>query len=190
MVFFYLTGLDFFFLFLYYSIFFLLVICILFIYLFKQETIYSVLALTAVFILSAFLLVLVNIKFLAFTFIIVYVGAVVLLFVFVVFMVGPSLGKGYSYSQDYTYFIQVFIPKVLSVLFIGLVDFIEYFFVLQKDVLLQNSSVRAIDLKEYSSDIFIFSSLLYTEHFFLFFLVSIILLVAMVGSIVLCLNKK
>jgi NADH:ubiquinone oxidoreductase subunit 6 (subunit J) len=188
MVFVYLTGLDFFFLFLYYSIFFLLVVCILFIYLFKQETIYSVLALTVVFILSAFLLFLVNIKFLAFTFIIVYVGAVVLLFVFVVFMVGPSFGKGYSDSRDYIYFTQVFIPKTLSLFFIGLVDFTEYFFVLQKNRLLHNSNVT-VGL-EPSNDIFIFSSLLYTEHFFLFFLISIILLVAMIGSIVLCLNKK
>jgi NADH-quinone oxidoreductase subunit J len=175
--------------FLYIFAFLLILVCLLGIFLY-QDSVYSVLLLIVTFLLVAFVLLLVNLKFLAFTFILVYVGAVALLFIFIVFMVGPaavnSKVKNNSFSNPFF--------LALSFKFQLLLTFaLNEFFCLNTNTRdlsgKGEGSVSVIELKGYSNDINIFSSLLYTEHFFLFFLTGTILLLSMVGALILSLNR-
>jgi NADH:ubiquinone oxidoreductase subunit 6 (subunit J) len=148
-----------------------------------EDTVYSVLTLMLVFILMAFTLLLLNIEFLAYTYLIVYVGAVMLLFVFVVFMVGPIYTT--RYRQDSFGFFYLCVAKFLILFSVAVWDF--FFFVgYHKYQIGEGFLSKAV----YTNDIFLFSDLLYTDHFFLLWTVAVILLIAMVAPIVFHFNQK
>jgi len=176
---------DFFYLF----AFFLILVCLFGIFLY-QDSVYSVLLLIVTFLLVAFILLLVNLKFLAFTFILVYVGAVALLFIFIVFMIGPatvnSKVKNNSFSNAFFFFLSF---KFQFLLTFALNEFCSLNPNTGSLSGESNGYVSIIELKGYSNDINIFSALLYTEHFFLFFLTGTILLLSMVGALILSLNR-
>jgi NADH:ubiquinone oxidoreductase subunit 6 (subunit J) len=156
------------------------VLCFLVLYF--EDPVYSILTLTLVFLLAAFTLLLLNVEFLAYVYIIVYVGAVVLLFVFVVFMLGPVYTK--SYRSDSLLFFYMFTGKFLVLFSTAVWDFV--FFSGYQNY--QGMSFLSNDI--YTNDIFIFSRLLYTDHFFLLWLVAVILLVAMIAPIIFQFNYK
>jgi NADH-quinone oxidoreductase subunit J len=58
----------------------------------SRNPIHSVLSLISVFLLSAILLICLEVEFLAFSFVIVYVGAIAILFLFVVMMLDIKIG--------------------------------------------------------------------------------------------------
>jgi NADH-quinone oxidoreductase subunit J len=133
--------------------------------------------------LVGFILLLLNLKFLAFTFILVYVGAVALLFIFIVFMVGPVEKNKVHVSKVSNGFFFLGVAKFQVLLSIALSDFCcQGSFRSTK----QNPLIREIVVTE---DINLISSILYTEHFFLFFLTSVVLLLALVGTLLLASNQ-
>jgi NADH:ubiquinone oxidoreductase subunit 6 (subunit J) len=133
---------------------------------------------------TAFTLLLLNVEFLAYVYVIVYVGAVVLLFVFVVFMLGPVYTK--AYRADSFFFFYLFIVKFFILFSYAVWDFIFFLgyhkYLIARPPCLSNTA--------YTNDIFIFSNLLYTDHFFLLWVVSVILLVAMIAPIIFHFNYK
>jgi NADH-quinone oxidoreductase subunit J len=147
-----------------------------------ENPVYSVLTLLLIFLLAALLLLQLNVEFLAYTYIIVYVGAVVLLFVFVVFMIGPVYTK--SNQKESRFFFRIFLLKFFIVFSAGVKDFL----------LLQNNQKIFTDYlsvnARYPNDIIVVSELLYTSHFFLLWLVALILLIAMIAPIVFHFNHK
>lgn len=163
---------------------FLMIASTLWILKYQDRPIYSVVLLIAVFLLTAIFLFALNIKFLAFTVLIVYVGAVALLFVFVVFMLGPIQGGSKSPTQFFLFFYSLYTAL--------------FFLMNASNTILQiecgTFSDRGFNFMSvekqlyYHNDIYLFSQLLYTKHFFVFFMVSLILLVSMIGSILLCFN--
>jgi NADH:ubiquinone oxidoreductase subunit 6 (subunit J) len=157
------------------SILCLLVLCF-------EDPVYSILTLILVFMVTAFTLLLLNVEFLAYVYIIVYVGAVILLFVFVVFMLGPVYTK--VYRVESFFFFYLFIIKFLILFSVAVWDFIFF---------QGHNNYPACDFLSnsvYTNDIIIFSNLLYTEHFFLLWVVAVILLVSMVAPIIFHFNYK
>jgi NADH:ubiquinone oxidoreductase subunit 6 (subunit J) len=136
-----------------------------------------------VFILTAFTLLLLNVEFLAYTYLIVYVGAVMLLFIFIVFMVGPVYTKGYR-------------PQSFGLLYLCSAKFLILFSAAVWDFLFFSGYHKYvagdgfISKVVYTNDIFLFSNLLYTDHFFLLWTVAVILLIAMVAPIIFHFNQK
>jgi NADH:ubiquinone oxidoreductase subunit 6 (subunit J) len=150
--------------------------------LYFDEPVYSVLTLILIFMLIAFTLLLLNVEFLAYVYIIVYVGAVVLLFIFVVFMLGPVYTKAYQVESLSGY--KLFLVKFVILFSSAVWDFVFFsgYNAYGKTVTLSTSV--------YTNDIFIFSNLLYTDHFFLVGAVAVILLIAMIAPIVFHFNYK
>jgi NADH-quinone oxidoreductase subunit J len=149
------------------------------------EPVYSVLLLVVIFLLTAFSLLLLNVEFLAYVYVIVYVGAVVILFVFVVFTLGPVYTKAYRPESFGLFYVFGF--KFLFLFAAAVWDFLYfpgwYLYQYQPFPGFLSNSI-------YKNDITIFSKLLYTEHFFLLWVVAVILLVAMVGPIIFHFNHK
>jgi NADH:ubiquinone oxidoreductase subunit 6 (subunit J) len=168
---------------LYYLIFFLLVLmsilCLLTSYF--KDSVYSVLTLILIFMVASFTLLALNVEFLAYVYIIVYVGAVVLLFIFVIFMLGPVYIK--TYQEESFFFFYFFLVKFLFLFSLAVWDFIFFTGYYKYTSTMLPCSV-------YNNDILIISNLLYTEHFFLLWMVGIVLLVAMIGPIIFHFNKQ
>jgi NADH-ubiquinone oxidoreductase chain 6 len=148
------------------------------------EPVYSVLLLILVFLVTAFTLLLLSVEFLAYVYVIVYVGAVSLLFIFVLFTLGPVYSK--AYRRDSSWLFRVLGIKFVALFGFALWDFIYFPFWEMYRQRLPGFLSNAI----YTNDITIFSRLLYTEHFFLLWVVAVILLVAMIGPIIFHFNHK
>jgi len=170
---------------LYYLFFFIFVLmallCCLVIQL--EDPVYSVLVLILVFVLTTFTLLLMNVEFLAYTYLIVYVGAVMLLFIFVVFMLGPTYSKRYQYR-----FFGIFYLCTAKVLVLFSIAIWDFFFFLGYHKYTTGGGLVSKTI--YENDIFLFSTLLYGDHFFLLWVVAVILLIAMIAPIVFHFNQK
>jgi NADH:ubiquinone oxidoreductase subunit 6 (subunit J) len=171
---------------LYNSFLFLLVLIVTlcFLVLYFEDPIYSILTLTVVFLLTAFTLLLLKVEFLAYVYVLVYVGAVMLLFIFVVFMLGPVYTK--SYRQESLAYLHLFITKFFVLFSYGVWDFVFF----PGFDAYAHSGNEFWSKTIYSNDIIIFSNLLYTDHFFLLWVVAVILLVAMIAPIIFHFNNK
>lgn len=153
--------------------------------------IYSLLYLILVFFQIVLFYLFIGAEFLAFVFLIVYVGAIAILFLFVIMLLNvkelSSIIKEDSIRPHSFFFI------ILLTVFTNFFIFLT--FELETFCLLSNSNYLANEL--YSSDslvffinyqfhdIQLFSHLLYDYYNYLFFVVSVLLLTAMLGAIVL-----
>lgn len=160
-----------------------------------RNPVHSVLFLILVFFNAAGLLVLLGLDFFALIFLVVYVGAIAVLFLFVVMMLNIRLAE---ISEKRLRYLPV--GGVLGVLFLfemcilidnDLIPFLTYNI---KDVSLLNnySELSYVDWRMYlstSHTIDALGNLLYTYYFYFFLVASIILLVAMIGAIVLTMQK-
>jgi NADH-quinone oxidoreductase subunit J len=148
----------------------------------SQNPVHSVFFLVLVFLISAFLLLLLEIEFISLLFILVYVGAIAVLFLFVVMMLDIKINK---HEKDFL----VYLP-IGS--FLGIVFFLEIFLTFQDNFVLtiQNTEGYTQWLSSLDSitNVEMLGQLLYTYYFFYFLIAGIILLVAMIGAIVLTLN--
>jgi len=179
-------------LFSFFAVFFsCLVVCL-------QNTVYSVFSLILVFFnVFGVLLYLGTAEFLAVIVLMVYVGAVAILFLFTVMMLGtsnyPKAYKTVFLSSEFIAADKLFIFSLfLYLLFQG-----GGWFSLDTicDGILQEfvftDTFQSLDLglcvSYYSNDIYIFGSLLYTKYCGLFWLITLVLLVTLVGSLVLSL---
>lgn len=160
-----------------------------------RNPVHSVLFLILVFFNAAGLLVLLGLDFFALIFLVVYVGAIAVLFLFVVMMLNIRLAE---ISEKRLRYLPV--GGVLGVLFLfemcilidnDLIPFLSYN--IQDTTLLTNyNELSYVDWRMYisaSHTINTLGNLIYTYYFYFFLVASLILLVAMIGAIVLTMQK-
>jgi NADH-ubiquinone oxidoreductase chain 6 len=158
-----------------------------------RNPVHSVLFLILVFFNAAGLLVLLGLDFFAMIFLVVYVGAIAVLFLFVVMMLNIKIAEINEKRLRY-----LPIGGVLGILFL-----FEVLLIVDNDLipLLFNDNVDAISQiqnlnfvnwinnVETVTNIQAVGNLVYTYYFYFFLMASIILLVAMIGAIVLTMQK-
>lgn len=158
-----------------------------------RNPVHSVLFLILVFFNAAGLLVLLGLDFFAMIFLVVYVGAIAVLFLFVVMMLNIKIAEINEKRLRY-----LPIGGVLGILFLFEVllivdnDLIPLLFYdnAQAIVDIQNTSfINWINNVETITNIQAVGNLVYTYYFYFFIMASIILLVAMIGAIVLTMQK-
>lgn len=176
----------------------------------SKNPIHSILYLILVFCNVSFVFILLDIEFIAIIFLIVYVGAIAVLFLFVVMMLNIKIvelsGVFWRYALLGFGITLLFLSELFFVLFNNQIypRFEDYFYVksLFFDYNLVSPSPLFAIIKSKESFNYIlgfnytFSNTellgwyVYTYGMYIFFLLGLILLVAMVGSIVLVLNQN
>jgi NADH:ubiquinone oxidoreductase subunit 6 (subunit J) len=158
-----------------------------------RNPVHSVLFLILVFFNAAGLLVLLGLDFFAMIFLVVYVGAIAVLFLFVVMMLNIKVAEINEKRLRY-----LPIGGVLGILFLLEIlllvdnDLIPLLFYDNIQALKEFKNLHFIDWSssiQTSSNIQAIGNLVYTYYFYFFLLASLILLVAMIGAIVLTMQK-
>jgi NADH-ubiquinone oxidoreductase chain 6 len=158
-----------------------------------RNPVHSVLFLILVFFNAAGLLVLLGLDFFAMIFLVVYVGAIAVLFLFVVMMLNIKVAEINEKRLRY-----LPIGGVLGILFLLEVilivdnDLIPLLFYDNLQALSEFKDLHFIDWSnsiQTSTNIQAVGNLVYTYYFYFFLLASLILLVAMIGAIVLTMQK-
>jgi len=157
-----------------------------------RNPVHSVLFLILVFFNAAGLLVLLGLDFFAMIFLVVYVGAIAVLFLFVVMMLNIKIAEINEKRLRY-----LPIGGVLGLLFL-----FEVLLIVDNDLIplllyntesfleFQNSSfINWSENLQTVTNIHAIGNLVYTYYFYFFLLSSLILLVAMIGAIVLTMQK-
>lgn len=157
----------------------------------SKNPVYSILSLILVFLNVSGLFVILGAEFLALLFIIVYVGAVAVLFLFVIMMLNIKFLSirlsMYRYIPIFLIFGFIFSSEFLLIFYNDLVYFdIQHLYMLYSNEHLLDWCVYVL----LSSNLTIFSGLLYTHFVFLFIISGIILLVSMIGAISLTLHRR
>jgi NADH-quinone oxidoreductase subunit J len=154
-----------------------------------RNTVYAVFSLIFVFLCAFGVLLCIGVsEFLAVVILIVYVGAVAILFLFTVMMLGTGTSKASSFDS-----LKEEIVLIFKVCFIFYAVFSEASIKMVNNNLIHfrvgNSLNRDFEFlnKFYSNDIKIFGELLYVKHVELFFLITFVLFVTLIGSLVLSL---
>lgn len=151
------------------------------------NTVYSVLYLIFVFFNAALILLIVNAEYIALMFLIIYVGAIAVLFLFVIMMLNIKVIEIQASFMQY-------LPLAG---FIGLLLLVELWLVLDikessfNGSLLYKRYISITSWLEYiepMSNIQKIGYLLFVRYYMAFLLSSIILLIAMIGSIILALD--
>ena len=158
-----------------------------------RNPVHSVLFLILVFFNAAGLLVLLNLDFFAMIFLVVYVGAIAVLFLFVVMMLNIKLAeineKRLRYLPIGGLLGLLFLFEILLIVDNDLIPLLFY------DNLQAFAEYRELNFIDWSNTIHTVTNIqaigniLYTYYFYYFLLSSIILLVAMIGAIVLTMQK-
>lgn len=150
-----------------------------------RNPVHSVLFLILVFFNAAGLLILLGLDFFAMIFLVVYVGAIAVLFLFVVMMLNIKIAEINEKRLRY-----LPIGGVLGILFL-----FEVLLIVDNDLiplLFYPEELQFInwsDTIQTVSNIQAVGNLVYTYYFYFFLMASIILLVAMIGAIVLTMQK-
>jgi NADH:ubiquinone oxidoreductase subunit 6 (subunit J) len=169
-------------------LFFKTLICVsAFMVLASKNPVHSVLFLILVFCNGAGLLILLGMEFLAMIFLVVYVGAIAVLFLFIVMMLNLKIVEfRQSFLNHYpvSFFIMIFF-LVEVYLFLSNYSFVNFSL-----SYFSHSYTTWVDLLQAKNNMFVIGSLLYTYYYLAFILSSIVLLVAMIGSIVLTFSKR
>lgn len=158
----------------------LLIFCAVMVIIVRQ-TVFSLLFLIACFILSAFMLFLLECEFLAFLFLFIYIGAVAILFLFAIMMLEAKLNdlsKNVMKSLPVGLFFSfvLFLPLILEVFSNynrGTVDNSFYY----------NPYINVFKILEAPSDVEIYGQVLYSHFVLQFLLVGLILLAVLVGVV-------
>lgn len=161
-----------------------------------RNPVYSVIFLVLVFFNASGLLVLLGLDFFAMIFLVVYVGAIAVLFLFVVMMLNIKLTEINEKKLRY-----LPVGGVLGFLFL-----FEVLILLDNDLIplltynIQNQYLETqfeqLQLFDWASElstshtINALGNIIYTYYFYFFLMASIILLVAMIGAIVLTMQKN
>jgi NADH-quinone oxidoreductase subunit J len=163
---------------LYFLIFFFIIFCAILVIISKNP-VHSILYLILVFCGSSLLLVSLGSEFLGIIFIVVYVGAIAVLFLFVIMMLNIKI---IELNENFIRYL----PLTFIIFFILFVQL--YFYSDFINIINSFYYVNWISLLTQNSNLALLGEVLYTYFFHFFLLVSLILLLAMVGSIVLTLN--
>ena len=159
----------------------------------SRNPVHSVLFLILVFFNAAGLLVLLGLDFFAMIFLVVYVGAIAVLFLFVVMMLNIKIAEISEIRLRY-----LPIGGVLGILFL-----FEILLIVDNDLiplLFYDNTSALLEFKELNfinwvssiqtvPNIQAVGNIIYTYYFYFFLMASIILLVAMIGAIVLTMQK-
>jgi NADH-quinone oxidoreductase subunit J len=154
----------------------------------SRNPIHSVLSLILVFLLSAILLVCLEVEFLAFSFVIVYIGAIAILFLFIVMMLDIKIGDTSLYILKYG-------PLSYFLSFAFILEIILPIFDLNRTLYFQNFSeclwINWYTEIHYLSNIQSIGQILYTYYFVFFLMSGLILFVSALGALMLTvtLNK-
>jgi len=150
----------------------------------SNNAVQSVLFLVFTFFNVACLLILLGAEFFSFLLIIVYVGAIAVLFLFVIMMLNIKI------ILNYNSLIFIFpISGIVLFYFFQIFEMLPYL-----DSLINNLNqqflISWLDESTSTNNINVIGSYLYTKFALLFWMASLILLVAMIGAIVLTLHQK
>lgn len=158
----------------FYFLFSLLLLVSTFMTISSYNPIHSVFWLVIVFLQSSILIMSLNYEFLGLMLIIIYVGAIAILFLFVIMMLDIfQLSKIIDFSN------------ILPILFLTLLQVLMIFLIDTTDLKL--GYIRDWFFKQ-ESQIILLSNILYNNFALLFLIISILLLIAMVGAIILTLE--
>jgi NADH-quinone oxidoreductase subunit J len=151
----------------------------------SPNPVHSVLFIILVFCNASGLLLLLEAEFLALIFIVVYVGAIGVLFIFVVMMLNVKF-----FANDKQYLQYLPVASLIAMIF-----FVEVFLVFDNQIigLFEPSTLSYFDwnsVLDSVSNIETLAQILYTHYFYFFILAGFILLVALVGAIVLTLQRR
>ncbi len=145
-----------------------------------RHMVHSVLFLILCFFNAAALFIMVGAEFIAMLLVIVYVGAIAVLFLFVVMMLNTDVKKIKERLNIST--------PVLG--FFSIVIFIELFAILKISLGKDYSKFKLFPIDQKMSNVENIGNALYTQYFLPFQISGAILFVAMIGAIVLTLNKN
>ena len=169
----------------FYSLFALLVLCA-FMVIIAQHPVFSLLFLVGCFILSAFILFLLECEFLALLFIVVYVGAIAILFLFAVMMLESkftNLSKNaFRYIPISFFFALIFLYPFLTEIFSAFDQnpFSKTFYI--------NVYQNWYDLIDSVTDIEVYGQVLYSYFVLQFLIAGLILLMVLIGVVYLTNN--
>jgi NADH-quinone oxidoreductase subunit J len=148
----------------------------------NRNPIYSLLNLIFVFILTSIFFLSKNIEFLGFLLIVVYVGALAVLFLFVIMMLNLK-----HVSQEFNK--NILLNSFLYALLLTVIAFLLNYHILVCKIgnvaLIWDFKLNITNIYNSNIDIFQF---IFTEYFFAFFIITIILLIALICSILLALQ--
>lgn len=168
-----------------------------------RNPIHSVLALIVVFCCTTVVFLLLGLEFIAITFLVVYVGAIAVLFLFVVMMLNIKIME-----LDEIYWRYLPVGLVVSMFFLISIlpvyplkqFFLTHCYIIALYKAFKYGSVPTYEVSGfinwqlvpefYNSNTLNLAVFLYTYNFYLFILIGLILLVAMVGTIALVLTKR
>ncbi len=160
----------------------------------SKNPIHSILFLVVVFVCTTALLISLGVEFIAMLFLVIYVGAITVLFLFVVMMLNIKIIE----------INERFISYIPIGIFIGLIFLLEVLFLININLnplnyhQFENIIINPnyfVSSSNYFNIFFLtnieqLSNLLYSKFVYLFVLSGLILLIAMIGAIILTLNKK
>lgn len=151
----------------------------------SRNPIHSVLSLILVFLLSAILLLCLEVEFLALSFVIVYVGAIAILFLFVIMMLDIKIGDTsldilkygpLGYFLSFIFILEITFSLVNLNCFPQIAIFTNYSWVNWVNEIDSLANVQAI------------GQLVYTYYFVLFLIAGFILFIAILGALMLTLT--
>jgi NADH-quinone oxidoreductase subunit J len=151
-----------------------------------RKTVHSLVCLIFMFIFSSASLLVLRVEFLALIYVMVYIGAVAVLFIFVIMLL--NLREERSLKLEFSFYDLIYLGFVgfLAVLF----ESVIYPYLLVIQLGLVNSSIDFNYVVLFRvEDINLFTSVFYTEYFFLFLFSGLLLLVSMLCSLTLCLPR-
>lgn len=153
----------------------LILFCIIMIII-SYNPIHSIFWLVLTFLFSSSLLISINLNFLSLSIIIIYVGAIAILFLFVIMML------------DLVNLEISLIKNLIPIIIIILINILIKILLLNNIKLYKNIFFYSNWNIKYSNHINIIGNILYSDYFYPFIIISIILFIAMIGAIILTLE--
>jgi len=150
---------------------------------FSLNPVESVLFLILCFYLSACILFIFNVEFLALTYVVVYVGAVAVLFLFIIMMLDIRVKK--NFFNKYKFFIYFFLVSSIYIFFVFILFYLNNTFFTST-----SANVDTLFLVDTLSNIEIFGQVLYNYHIVNFLVAGVILLIALVGCVCITLDHN
>lgn len=163
------------------------VFCFSLLVIFFENALYSLLCVVCIVVLVCFVLFYLGVEFLTYIYLLVYIGAIATLFLFVIMLLNtnyqtPNKQSQRTSSVDFVLYLLMFLKSylVFSYLSTNLVSFL-----FENDCFFQTSYL----ILGATGDTVLFLNLFY-YYFIYFIIIGFILLLAMVGSIGLCLSNR
>ena len=150
-----------------------------------SNPIHSILLLVLVFCNSTALLLAFGIEFISVMLIIIYVGAIAILFLFVVMMLDIKILNKNIESYNYLFFCVSVLFAFFSITFLSTTD------LLNNNIILNNSInyIEWVTLIDKITNTATIGQILYTFYLLYFLIAGIILLIALIGAVLLTLEK-